>query len=932
MENGGGTDQVVTGGTLAPGTMLDRYKLVRCLGVGGTGEVYYAVHDVLGTPCAIKILRPSVAREKPEFAVRLIREARMACRIQHKNIVGVFDASATSNLGCPYIVMEYVEGCSVLERLQNGPLPEDEVISIASGVAEALVAAAKYKIVHRDIKPANIMIDTRGQVKLADLGVAKSDAAASGGTLTLENTLLGTPNYAAPEQLRSSHAVDARADIYSLGATMYHMLTGRKPFSGDTVYNVIAKVICENPPAFSELGVKVSPALESLVAKMMDKDPEQRPQSAVALLELLRQAARGKRGRAFRPSPKFLRAAGVAASVVLVLFLAFLTGVFWSGENLGPGVRTGEDPARDEGPRLLGDEPAADSEEAPPAPLPSAVSSGKAEKDPVPSPAVSGNSVQDVSSRQSGENLSLLEELLNAARGRLAELEGLPGKKGAAAALLQEKIAFRRRQTDFLQKQLELRRKKAAAGERSFPETAALRREIEDFLKRPKEGVLPPPNRVLIQKIIDKLKTGKADADMELRGPAEPEEPQTLFHLVLAGRLRPGGELLRTLIASGSAPISPPAAERGGRRFRYMAGAFLKEFVSHASCDAGLLGQMLFLGYGVSFRDRNTGETPLHAAAYAGNAGAVRLLLAAESVVDQPDFRGETALFSAARAVNPDIYDLLLATGADPARRDSRERTAEEYRPDGRLRAAVAGGRYREVLRALRKGADPNLVLPDRSTILSAACRKGDPDVVRALIDRDAELNTAKRGQLKPLQCVYGDSPEQPPRNALEIFKLLVDRGADTNIPPPRGGTLAMGDHTLKAVVFANTPEVRARALPWLKFMLASERFAFSDDLLEKVCREGEEGIVGFVVTALAGRDTPFPAGLLLRLLRRGAGPELTARLIRKGLAPVEEEALAAALAVNGRADVIALFKKHLSSSCYEELMKNPGTGKGRPL
>ena len=168
-------DDVTTfsgGGSLAPGTMLDHYRLGTCLGVGGMGEVYYAVHEILQTPCAIKIIRPEIAKGSPDVAARLIREARMACRIQHDNIVGVLDASSTSSLGCPYIVMEYVDGVSVEKRLESGPMPEEDVISVALGVTEALIAAAKYKVVHRDIKPANIMINSRGEVKLADLGIA----------------------------------------------------------------------------------------------------------------------------------------------------------------------------------------------------------------------------------------------------------------------------------------------------------------------------------------------------------------------------------------------------------------------------------------------------------------------------------------------------------------------------------------------------------------------------------------------------------------------------------------------------------------------------------------------------------------------------------------------------------------------------------------
>ena len=285
--------------SLAPGTMLDHYRLGECLGVGGMGEVYYAVHEILQTPCAVKIIRPEIAKGSPDVTERLIREARMACRIQHDNIVGVIDASSTSSLGCPYIVMEYVDGVTVEKYLESGPMPEGDVLTVALSVTEALIAAAKYKVVHRDIKPANIMIDTRGLVKLADLGIAKSDSSVPGVTLTRENAVLGTPNYAAPEQLRSSHNVDARADIYSLGASMYHMLSGHRPFEGDTVFNVIAKVACETPPKFKELGVKVSPALSELVERMMSKDPEQRPASAQELKELLQKAARGKRLSAF---------------------------------------------------------------------------------------------------------------------------------------------------------------------------------------------------------------------------------------------------------------------------------------------------------------------------------------------------------------------------------------------------------------------------------------------------------------------------------------------------------------------------------------------------------------------------------------------------------------------------------------------------------
>ena len=260
---------------LKRGDNLGKYRIEGLLGVGGMGAVYLATHAYLGTACAIKLLQKNTAIQA-EDKERMLREARLASSIHHQNLVAVLDMDIEPNTGMPYIVMEYVEGISIDQVLENGPLPEDRVLQIIREVAAALQAAEVIQLVHRDIKPANIMLTSKGNVKLADLGIAKADTGGEAVTLTMDNAILGTPHYAAPEQLRSSHKVDVRADIYSLGASMYHMLSGKMPFPGDSVFSIMAMVLEKDPQPLQEVG-NISSMTAGLVREMMAKDPAQRP-------------------------------------------------------------------------------------------------------------------------------------------------------------------------------------------------------------------------------------------------------------------------------------------------------------------------------------------------------------------------------------------------------------------------------------------------------------------------------------------------------------------------------------------------------------------------------------------------------------------------------------------------------------------------------
>ena len=213
-------------GKVEPGDVIGRCKILRELGRGGVGTVYLAKHQTLQIEVALKVLSPALSLEQPALAERFIREAQLAARIRHPNVIAVMDAAHDEPTGLYYIVLEYVGGGALAWHLRNGPMPEAKAMNIMIGIAQALAVAEENNIVHRDIKPENIMLDGRGTAKLADLGLAKHDID-SRTSLTLGGSYMGTPAYMSPEQARDAKAADTRDDIYSLGATLLRMPDGR---------------------------------------------------------------------------------------------------------------------------------------------------------------------------------------------------------------------------------------------------------------------------------------------------------------------------------------------------------------------------------------------------------------------------------------------------------------------------------------------------------------------------------------------------------------------------------------------------------------------------------------------------------------------------------------------------------------------------------
>ncbi len=274
-----------------------RYRILRQLGQGGMGTVYQAEHKVMERLVAVKVISRSLL-DHPEAAERFHREIRAAASLDHPNIVKAYDAEQAGDL--QLLAMEYVEGRSLADVLaKKGPLPVAHACHYIRQAALGLQHAHEKGMVHRDLKPHNLMLTSRGVVKILDFGLAKlARERQSRGGLTQDNAVLGTPAYMAPEQAQKTKAADIRADIYSLGCTLFHLLTGREPFPGDDALNIIVAHLQDPPPPLESLRPDVPPGLAALVARMLAKDPDQRPQTPKEVAEALAPYGKAGAGRA----------------------------------------------------------------------------------------------------------------------------------------------------------------------------------------------------------------------------------------------------------------------------------------------------------------------------------------------------------------------------------------------------------------------------------------------------------------------------------------------------------------------------------------------------------------------------------------------------------------------------------------------------------
>jgi serine/threonine-protein kinase len=321
---------------LPTGARLGAFEVVSWLGAGGMGEVYRARDTRLERMVALKVLPPGLAGSA-ELRHRFEREARTISSLSHPHICALYDVGEHD--GTAYLVMEYLEGQTLADRLGSGPLPLPQVLRYGVEIAEALSAAHRHGIVHRDLKPGNVML-TRSGAKLLDFGLAKlrpAEGVLAGMTvsalptadkpLTGKGTLLGTVQYMAPEQLEGKEA-DPRTDVFALGVLLYEMATGRRPFSGGSPASLVAAILSSEPPAVSASQPMSPPALDRVVRICLEKDPDERWQSAHDVAAELKWISEGgsQAGLAAAAPGRRSRAAwttgGLLAGVALASFVA----------------------------------------------------------------------------------------------------------------------------------------------------------------------------------------------------------------------------------------------------------------------------------------------------------------------------------------------------------------------------------------------------------------------------------------------------------------------------------------------------------------------------------------------------------------------------------------------------------------------------------
>ncbi len=329
---------------LGPGLRLGPYEILEPLGAGGMGEVYRAKDTRLDRLVAIKVL-PGHLSADPALRERFDREARAISSLSHPHICALHDVGHQD--GVDFLVMEFLDGQTLADRLSGGPLPLEETLRVGRQIAEALAAAHRAGVVHRDLKPGNVML-TRDGVKLLDFGLAKmgveSATPASSLTmrtqsshktpLTAEGTILGTFQYMAPEQLEGEEA-DTRTDIFALGAVLYEMLTGRRAFEGKSQASLIASIMSANPAPISQLVPLTPPALDRVVRTCLKKNPDERWQTAHDVALQLEWIAEGG-SAAGLPAPVAHRRRSrerAAWGIAAVLGLALAAAVSWYALN-----------------------------------------------------------------------------------------------------------------------------------------------------------------------------------------------------------------------------------------------------------------------------------------------------------------------------------------------------------------------------------------------------------------------------------------------------------------------------------------------------------------------------------------------------------------------------------------------------------------------
>ena len=297
------------------GENVGPYRIIEQLGQGGMATVYKAYHAALDRYVAIKALHPAFGEDQ-NFLARFQREARLVAKLEHPNIVPIYDYS--EHEGRPYLVMKFIEGDTLKARLAKGPLASAEIEKIVEAVGSALAYAHKQGILHRDIKPSNVLVANDGQLYLADFGLAR--IAQSGESTLSSDMIMGTPQYISPEQAMGKKDLDEGTDIYSFGVMIYEMVVGQVPFNADTPFSIIHDHIYSPLPLPRSINPKVPESVERVLLKALAKERVDRYPDVTSLVSAFKEAwvSAGvpMQGTAITMRPAQLKAAGPSAKTV----------------------------------------------------------------------------------------------------------------------------------------------------------------------------------------------------------------------------------------------------------------------------------------------------------------------------------------------------------------------------------------------------------------------------------------------------------------------------------------------------------------------------------------------------------------------------------------------------------------------------------------
>jgi serine/threonine protein kinase len=319
---------------LKPNTIISHYQIVSQIGSGGMGEVYRAIDTRLNREVAIKVLPSDFAKDEDRLQ-RFEQEAKATSALNQPNILTVYDIGEHN--GSPFIVSELLEGGELRDRLNEGPIPIRKVIEYTSQIVSGLSAAHERGIIHRDLKPENLFITKDERLKILDFGLAKlreqkSDPSGSEDAtrkaITSPGVVMGTVGYMSPEQVRG-HTTDHRSDIFSFGVILYEMITGKRAFQHETMAETMSAILKEEPPEITDSNPNISPSLERITRRCLEKQPEHRFQSTADLrfaLEAL--SSQTGSSREFPPAPSsLLPSKKKTPSWSLLVAAVLLTGI-----------------------------------------------------------------------------------------------------------------------------------------------------------------------------------------------------------------------------------------------------------------------------------------------------------------------------------------------------------------------------------------------------------------------------------------------------------------------------------------------------------------------------------------------------------------------------------------------------------------------------